>query len=249
MFHRFAEGGLPDVLVQLGQLAAEGDAAVRTEGVRQVVQCGAQLVGRFVEDDRALFLQKIGQPLLFLLAVHGQKALEHPAGGVLPGDGQRRHAGRRRRHRHHLDAPGQRVPHDHFARVGDAGHSGVTAQRAALPCLDALQNGLTLLQSVLIVADHGLFQAQKVQQLHGHAGVLGGNEVCRAKGGGHPGRHVVQIADGRCHDIKSSCHNLPPEIPRTASPSPSRLRRATSPEGRGRHFSVKLLALPLGELS
>ena len=49
----------------------------------------------------------------------------------------------------------------------------------------------------LIVADHGLFQAQKVQQLHGHTGVLGGNKVCRAKGGRYARRHIVQIAD-RC---------------------------------------------------
>ena len=40
--------------------------------------------------------------------------------------------------------------------------------------------------------------------------ILGGNEVCRAKGGGHPGRHVVQVADGGCHDVKSSCHSYLP---------------------------------------
>ena len=167
-------------------------------------------MGCFVKDHGALFVQKIGQPFLFLLAVHRQKALEYPAGGVLPGHGQCCDAGRGCRHRHHLDAAGQSVPHDHLTGVGNAGHARIGAQRTALPCLNALQNGLALLQSVLVVADHGLFQAQKVQQLHGHAGVLGGNEVCRAKGGGHPGRHVVQVADGGCHDVKSSCHSYLP---------------------------------------
>ena len=210
VLHRLAEGGLPDILMELGQLPAQGDAAVGTESAGQIVQRGAQLVGRFVKDGGALFLQKRSKAFLFLLAVHGQKALEHPAGGVLPGHGQRCDAGGSRRHRHYLDAPGQCVPHDHLARVGDAGHARITAQCAALARLNAAQDALTLLQGVLIVADHGLFQAQKVQQLHGHTGVLGGNKVCRAKGGRYARRHIVQIADGRCHDIKSSCHSLPP---------------------------------------
>ena len=63
---------------------------------------------------------------------------------------------------------------------------------------------------VLVVADQRLFDVEMVQQLHGHTGVLGGNKVCRAKGGRYARRHIVQIADGRCHDIKSSCHSLPP---------------------------------------
>ena len=210
VLHRLAEGSLPDILVQLCQLPAQGDAAVCAKGIGQIVQRGAQLVGRFVKDGGALFLQKLSQPLFFLLAVHGQKALEHPAGGVLPGHGQRCDAGGSRRYWHYLDAPGQCVPHDHLARVGDAGHARITAQGTALACFNAAQDALTLLQGVLIVADHGLFQTQKVQQLHGHTGVLGGNKVCRAKGGCYARRHIVQIADGRCHDIKSSCHSLPP---------------------------------------
>ena len=45
------------------------------------------------------------------------------------------------------------------------------------------------------------FQAQKVEQLHGHAGVLGGNEIRRAERCRHTGRHVLQVADGSCHDV------------------------------------------------
>ena len=120
-----AEGGLPDLLVELGQLPAQGDAALRAKGGGQVVQGGAQLVGCFVKDHGALFVQKIGQPFPFLLAVHRQKALEHPAGGVLPRNRQRRDTGRGGGHRHDLDAAGQRIPDDDLAGVGDAGHSGV----------------------------------------------------------------------------------------------------------------------------
>ena len=35
----------------------------------------------------------------------------------------------------------------------------------------------------------------------------------------------------------------------TASPSPSLLRKSTSPKGRGKSFTVTFLALPLGELA
>ena len=201
------EGGLPDLFVELGQLTAEGDAPLRAEGVHEVVQRRAQLVGGFVEDDGPLFTQKLSKTLFFLLPVHRQEALEHPAGGVLARDGQRRHAGGRRRDRHDFDAPGQRVPHDDLARVRDAGHSGVRAEGAVLARLNTAQDTLAFLQCVLVVADHRLFQAQIVQQPHGHAGVLGGHEVRRAEGGGHAGRHVVQIADGGCHDIKNTGHD------------------------------------------
>ena len=196
-----AQRRFPDLLVELGQLPAEGDAPVLAKGGGQVVQRGAQFVGCLVKDDGPLLAQQLGQTLLFLLPVHGQKALKHPAGGVLPRDGQCRDAGRGGRHGHYFDAPGQRVPHDDLARVGDAGHSGVRAEGAVLPRLDAAEDALAFLEGVLIVADHGLFQAQKVEQLHGHAGVLGGNEIRRAERCRHPGRHVLQIADGSCHDV------------------------------------------------
>ena len=120
-----AEGGLPDLLMQLGQFPAEGDAPLGAKSRREVVQRGAQLVGRFVEDDRPLLALQLGQPLPLLLFVHGQEPLEHPAGGILAGDCQRRDAGRCGRHRHHPDAPRQRIPHDDLAGVGDAGHPGV----------------------------------------------------------------------------------------------------------------------------
>ena len=103
--------------------------------------------------------------------------------------------------------PGQCVPHDDLARVGDAGHTGVGAEGAALARLDAAQDAFALLQCVFVVADHRLFQAQIVQQPHGHAGVLGGHEVRRAKSGGDAGRHIIKVADGGCDDIKSTGHD------------------------------------------
>ena len=54
VLHRLAEGSLPDILVQLCQLPAQGDAAVCAKGIGQIVQRGAQLVGRFVKDGGCL---------------------------------------------------------------------------------------------------------------------------------------------------------------------------------------------------
>ena len=86
---------------------------------------------------------------------------------------------------------------------------GITAEKVAeeWKVSREAQDAFALLQCVFVVADHRLFQAQIVQQPHGHAGVLGGHEVRRAEGGGHAGRHVVQIADGGCHDIKNTGHD------------------------------------------
>ena len=76
-------------------------------------------------------------------------------------------------------------------RIGLSGRSIVPVSYTHLDVYKRqAQDALTLLQGVLIVADHGLFQAQKVEQLHGHAGVLGGNEIRRAERCRHTGRCV-----------------------------------------------------------
>ena len=204
------EGGFPDLLVELGQLPAEGDAAVPAKGGGQFVQSGPQPVGRLVEDDGPHLPVQGGQPLAAQPALGGQKALEHPAGGVLSRDGQGGDAGRRPRHRGDGDAAGQRVPDDDRAGVGDAGHPGVGAEGAALPCLDPAEDALAPAKGVLVVADHGLFQAQMVQKPHGDPGVLGGDKIRRPKRSGGPRGHVLQVADGGGDDVKRSGHRFPP---------------------------------------
>ena len=44
VLHGLAQGGFPDLLVALGQLPAQGDAALRANGGGQVVQGGACLL-------------------------------------------------------------------------------------------------------------------------------------------------------------------------------------------------------------
>ena len=204
------EGGLPDLLVELGQLPAEGDAAVPAKGGGQLVEGGPQPVGRFVKDDGPHLPLQGGQPFAAQPALGGQKALKDPAGGILPRDGQGGDAGRRPRHRGDRDAAGQRVPDDDRAGVGDAGHPGVGAEGAALPRLDPAEDALAPAEGVLVVADHRLFQTQMVEQPHGDPGVLGGDKIRRPKDRGGPGGHVLQVADGGGDDIERSGHKVPP---------------------------------------
>ena len=86
---------------------------------------------------------------------------------------------------------------DLLAGVADAGHTGIAAQGAILPGLDAVQDGLAVVERVLIVADHRLFETQMVEQPQRDAGVLSRDEVRQAEGSRHTRRHVIQIADRR----------------------------------------------------
>ena len=195
--HSLAENRLFDLLVQFGQLTAERDRAVRTEGSGQVVQRAAQLVRGLVEDHRAgLVLQKC-QPFTAVPLGDGQKALEHKAGRGLAAGRQRCDAGRCRRDGHDPDAALVGLADDLLAGVADAGHTGIAAQGAILPGLDAVQDGLAVVERVLIVADHRLFETQMVEQPQRDAGVLSRDEVRQAEGSRHTRRHVIQIADRR----------------------------------------------------
>ena len=89
------------------------------------------------------------------------------------------------------------MPRSWASGVADAGHTGIAAQGAILPGLDAVQDGLAVVERVLIVADHRLFEAQMVEQPQRDAGVLSRDEVRQAEGSRHTRRHVIQIADRR----------------------------------------------------
>ena len=143
--------------MQLGQLAAQAYRTVRAKGHCQIIQCAPQFVGGFVEDHRAgLLLQKV-QPFPALPFRDRQKPLEHePCRGLTAG-GEGCHAGRSRRHRHYLDAPGVGLFDDLLTGVADAGHSGIAAQGAVFARFDALQDSLTMVERMLIITDHRLF--------------------------------------------------------------------------------------------
>ena len=113
-----------------------------------------------------------------VLLVHGKEALEGEPARGLAGGRQGSHQGawtRDGRHRHPMGgAQGDQL----LPGVGDGGHPGVGHQGAALPRQQALQNGRAAgLCIVAVIGDHLLFQAQVVQQLHRHPGVLRGNKI------------------------------------------------------------------------
>ncbi len=209
---RFPQGGLDDLLVELGQLPAQTHRPVGPERRRQVLQRAPQLVGRFIEQYGPGLPLQSSQPLPPLPLGHRQKSLKDEPRRGLPAGRQRRDAGRCPRHRHHPDPPGMGFGYDLLAGIADAGHPRVTAQGAVFPRLDALQDRLAVVQGVLIVTHQRLFQPQMVQQPQRHAGILGGHKIHRPERGRHPRRHVVQIADGRRHQIQCPGQNKAPFV-------------------------------------
>ena len=79
---------------------------------------------------------------------------------------------------------------------------------------------------MLKIADHGLFQPQMVQQLQGDAGVLRGHKIGQAEGGRHPGRHIVQVADGGGHHIQGAGHKRQAPFQNRGGPGVAFLRIA-----------------------
>ena len=124
--------------MQLGQLTAEGYRAVRAERGSKIIKGAAQLVRCLVEDHRAGFALQKGQPLPPVALRDRQKALKHKAGGGLTAGSQRRDAGGCGRDGHDPDAARMGLADDLLPGVADAGHTGVTAERAVLPGLNAV---------------------------------------------------------------------------------------------------------------
>ncbi len=152
--------------MELGQLPAKGDPAVRAEGLRQVRQSSPELVGSLVEDHGPPLVPEALQMLPAALFGDGQKALESEPprgqaadrqgadGGAAAGDGQHRHAVLRAEADQGL------------AGVRDGGSPGVGYQGAALPRQQAGEDGLPGGDMiVLVVADQRLFDPEVVQQL------------------------------------------------------------------------------------
>ena len=178
MAQRVRKSGPTNLLVKLGQFPAQGNAPLPTEQLRQVLQGAHQLVRRFIEDHgSALLLQGIQMfPAVFL--IHGQEALKgEPAGGQA-GNGQCGHqrTGTGNTHHRHIVLRTQR--HQVFPGVTDGGGSGVGDEGTALSGEQTLQNLRACgFRVVPVVADHGLFQSQVVQNFDRDPGVLRSDKI------------------------------------------------------------------------
>ena len=190
---------LPATLSDLAETFGP-DRPVRPEGLRQVGQCGGQLVGGLVEDHSPLLPPEGLQVAAAVLLVHGQKALEgEPAGGQA-GHRQGGDQGAGAWYGHHRDVPLRTLGHQLLPRVGHRRGTRVGDQGPVLPGEQALQHRLPAGAGVVaVVGEQGLFQPQVVEQLQGHPGVLGGEEVHRLQRLGAPPGDVPQVADGCGH--------------------------------------------------
>ena len=93
-------------------------------------------------------------------------------------------------------------PHQILTGIGDGRGAGVRYQSAGFspqqPAQDSLPGGDVV---VFVVAYQRLFDAEMVQQLYGHAGVLRGNKIRVFQGLCRPRRKISQIADGGSDQI------------------------------------------------
>ena len=96
-----AERGFCYLLVQLCQLAAKGNAALRPKGLYQIGQRSAQLMRRFVEHHGAHFVFDGLQVVLTALFIDAQKALKRKSARRQSRYRQRGNDGARARHNKH----------------------------------------------------------------------------------------------------------------------------------------------------
>ena len=193
--------------MELRQLPAQGHPPVRTEGLPQVLQRGAQLVGRLVEDHGPLLVFQRVQPFPAAFLVDGEEALkgEPPRGQAA--DRQGIHCRAAAGDGEHLHPIFGTQPHQILSGIGDGRCTGVRHQSTGLPSQQPLQDGLARSGMVVFVVAHqGLFDLKVIQQLHRDPGVLRGDEVHGSQRLRCPGREVPQVADGRGHQIQRTAH-------------------------------------------
>ena len=140
--------------------------------------------------------------------VLGQKALKGEPGSGQPGDGQSADEGAGAGHRLHRDVVLGTQGHQVLSGVGDGGGARIGDQGAALPGQQTIHNGGPRCGKIVaVVADHGLFQTQVVEQLHRHPGVLGGQKVRPCHGVRHTPGDVPQISNGGGNQIQFTAHD------------------------------------------
>ena len=206
-----AQGGAEHFFMELGQLPAQGNPAVRSENSGHVLQGGQKLMGRFVEHHGAGLRSQGVQVLLPAFFCRGEEALKGEAAGGQAGDAQGRDDGAGTGYGGDGNARLGAQPDQVLAGVGDGGGACVGDQGAHLSGLHPLQELLAPGRLVvLVIADQGLFDLQEVQQPQGDPGVLRGDEVGLRQDFPAAGGDVSQIADGRRDQIQHTGHGQSP---------------------------------------
>ena len=187
--------------MELGQLSTQSHRPV-SQQLQHIRQRGPQFVGRLMEHHGALLRRQPGQCLPPLLFVGREESLKGETPGGQTRHRQSAHGGAAAGDSLHRDAVFPAQPHQILAGIADGRGPGVRHQRTRLPGQQPGQNGLPGGGPVvLVVADQRLFDVEMVQQLHGHTGVFGGDEVCLLQGLHPTGGQIPQIADGGGYQI------------------------------------------------
>src|SRR4051794_11437924 len=211
-----AEGAAGDLLVDLGQLAADGGLAVGGEGGEGGE--GLADAARALEGDHGLGR---AQDPLHLPRPPRQEALEAPLVGRQPGGDQRHRHHRGPRQDRHLEGAVDAAADQLVARVGDRRHAGIGDEGDDIAALDPLRQ----LQRpgsfvALVEGDEAGMGAdpQAVEQPPRLAGVLAGDEVGADQRLAHPHRDVVEGADRRRADDEAARHQ-PLSLAGSAAPA------------------------------
>ena len=165
---------------ELTKLPAQADGPVRAEGLQQILQGGGQLVGGFIEDHGPLLLFETLQMLPAALLGGGQEALEAEPPGGLAGNAESGDGGTGAGNGTDLDSGSHALLDQILAGIGNGGTACIGDLGAGLTGQDPLYDLITFDSLVvLIVAHKAFFNAQVVQKLQGHPGILSGDEIHR----------------------------------------------------------------------
>ena len=161
-----------------------------------------------MEHHRPLLPRKLLQARAPLLPVRREEAFKRKPPRRQTRHRQRAHRRAAARHGLHRDAVFAAEPDEILARVADGWRPGVGHEGARLPAEQAGKDRLSRCRAVvLMVAHERLFDLKMVQQLHGHARILGGDEIRAAQRLDGAGREIPEVSDGRSHQIYNSGHS------------------------------------------
>ena len=192
--------------MQLRELAPERDVPV-TEHVVKIAERFRELVRRLVKNDRPVLVPQRFQMLLPGFVRCGEKAFKREPLRRETGHRERRDDRARAGRGGNRDAVLSAQAHQLLAGVGDRGHARVGDKRAALPAEQAGDNdGGAFHFVVLIIADERAADAEVVEELQCDARILRGDKVRIFERFDRAGGEIVQIADGRSHQIQCSGH-------------------------------------------
>jgi len=195
---QLGQAAADDLLVDLGELAADHRLPVRAVRGRELGQRGRETPAGLEVDLGAPIFGQFGETPLALARPPGREPLEAEPVGRQPGHGQRGRHRRRPGQRGHRDPGRRRGGDDPVAGIADPRSSRVRDQQHVLPGrqLGQQPRGAARLHCVVIRDQpRPQFDAEAGREPAYAAGVLGRDDGGPAQLGRQPGRRVLGPAD------------------------------------------------------